>query len=439
MEDSPVSDMTKFFMEAARRAFREVRAGSVFSKLDSQYVVSKTFMLLRIFDSVFKTSPLKETLINFFGSDTSLFSSTRAKYHECTTRVAVTSAKDSAASRCLITSYNRPNLQNCSDFEREDNEDMDMKIWEAALATSAAPFYFRPFSKEETKKKYFDGALYANCPAEVALEEMTKLWPNNSVSLDLLVSLGTGAQNREVSIPTAVKIGGFDALCAMFHSNLDTQKLWDKFESGFSVSGFKGRLRRLNPPIEGDYVALYHYQKMADLKKMVDDWTRTSDGAVLVKDIADALIAGLFFFEPDENAIPSSPNHLLDHSYDELHGTIRCRLSHESIELKRLLDDRVDSFWYAKVSEDDSQDLAKLSDKCWKRIRPMSGSLHGELVLDNHKQKFRLQHTFWARRSSNHFQVIAVKLKDRDTKIAVSGFPARLSDLQKRATLKWLQ
>jgi hypothetical protein len=322
-------------------------------------------MLLRIFDSVFKTSPLKETLINFFGSNTSLFSSTRAKYHECTTRVVVISAKGSAASRCPITSYNRPNLQNCSDFEREDNEDMDMKIWEAALATSAAPFYFRPFSKEETKKKYFDGALCANCPVEPALEEMNKLWPNNSVSLDLLVSLGTGAQNREVSIPTAVKIGGFDALCAMLHSNLDTQKLWDKFESGFAVSDFKGHLRRLDPPIEGDYVALYHYQKMADLKKMVDDWARTSDGAVLIKDIADALIASLFFFEPDENAIPSSPNHLLDPSYDVLHGTIRCRLSHESIELKRLLEDWVDSFWYAKVSEDDGQDLAKLSDNYW--------------------------------------------------------------------------
>jgi predicted acylesterase/phospholipase RssA len=439
MEDVPISDMTKFFMDTAQRAFREARTGSILSKVDPQHVASKTFMLLRIFDSVFKTSPLKETLINFFGSDTGLFSSTRTKYHECTTRVAVTSAKDSAATRCLITSYNRPNLQNCSDFEREDNEDMDMKIWEAALATSAAPFYFRPFSKEETKKKYSDGALYANCPAEVALEEMSKLWPNNSVSLDVLLSLGTGAQNREVNIPTAVKIGGFDALCAMFHSNLDTQKLWDKFESGFAVSGFKGRLRRLNPPIEGNYVALYHYRKMADLKKMVDDWTRTSDGAALVRDIADVLIASLFFFEPDENAIASSPRHLLDSSYDELQGTIRCRLSHESIGLKKLLEDRVDSFWYAKVSKDDSQDLAKLPDNCWTRIRPMSGSLHSELVIDNHKQKFRLQHTFRARRSSNHFQVIAVKLNDRATKIAVSGFPARLSDLQKRATLKWLQ
>ena len=61
------------------------------------------------------------------------------------------------------------------DFEREDKDKLEMRTWEAGLATAAAPFYFPEYYKPETKKDYVDGALHANFPGAYALEEMDKI------------------------------------------------------------------------------------------------------------------------------------------------------------------------------------------------------------------------------------------------------------------------
>ncbi|KXX79887.1 Phospholipase A I [Madurella mycetomatis] len=72
----------------------------------------------------------------------------------------------------------------------------DMRVWEAALATSAAPYYLPPFKKTNTGTMYVDGAVFANCPAANAYAETQALWPNHAASLDLLVSLGMGRQAK---------------------------------------------------------------------------------------------------------------------------------------------------------------------------------------------------------------------------------------------------
>jgi len=124
----------------------------------------------------------------------------------------------------LITSYNHPLGNPANNLEREEDSHKDMKIWEAALATSAAPSYLPPFEKIETNAQYVDGAVYANCPAEVAYGEMEKLWPKSGASLDVLVSLGTGdqkAKNNET--PTLVNLGFFVSIRAMFQRQLDSK------------------------------------------------------------------------------------------------------------------------------------------------------------------------------------------------------------------------
>jgi len=65
-----------------------------------------------------------------------------------------------------------------------------MAIWEAALATFAAPIYLPTFRKDTTI--YVDGAMYANCPVRLALEGKDRIWHHDGASLDVLVSLGTG-------------------------------------------------------------------------------------------------------------------------------------------------------------------------------------------------------------------------------------------------------
>jgi uncharacterized protein len=63
----------------------------------------------------------------------------------------------------------------------------DCYLWEAALATSAAPTYF-PAVKIGART-LIDGGVFANNPSALALAEARLMWPGEEV---LLVSLGTG-------------------------------------------------------------------------------------------------------------------------------------------------------------------------------------------------------------------------------------------------------
>jgi patatin-like phospholipase/acyl hydrolase len=65
-------------------------------------------------------------------------------------------------------------------------------IWEAARATSAAPTFFKPITiaAPAPGRTFVDGGLTYNNPAEPALEEAQRLWPDSSKCC--LVSIGTG-------------------------------------------------------------------------------------------------------------------------------------------------------------------------------------------------------------------------------------------------------
>lgn len=72
-----------------------------------------------------------------------------------------------------------------------------VKLWEAALGTSAAPSYFDPLTiktresdgKSSASYKLVDGGLNANTPVLMALTESLTLWPNRKI---FVVSVGTG-------------------------------------------------------------------------------------------------------------------------------------------------------------------------------------------------------------------------------------------------------
>lgn len=160
----------------------------------------------------------------------------------------MTTARDERETEHIITNYNRP-LGGWTRFEREGDADKDMKIWEAALATPAAPFYLPPFYKKPGNADYIDGAVYANCPAKVANEEVGKLWPNEGISLDILLSLGTGRQaKKKPKIPKATRYGVFIPILHMFERQMDTDRIWDDLVRNSHV---RDRLRRLNPNVQG--------------------------------------------------------------------------------------------------------------------------------------------------------------------------------------------
>ena len=65
----------------------------------------------------------------------------------------------------------------------------ERKVWEAARASSAAPYYFEPF-----KKRLIDGGVMANNPTLDSLAEIFRQgeWEGKTVNIGLVLSIGTG-------------------------------------------------------------------------------------------------------------------------------------------------------------------------------------------------------------------------------------------------------
>jgi patatin-like phospholipase/acyl hydrolase len=427
-KDRSVRALKEEFIDLATKTFRTGKEGAWIAAIDYFNLTSKAFMALRIWESKYGTKPLREGLKSIFGAENKLFSSRHRAV-----RVAVTSAKDQGADKCLIANYNRPTATDDSDFEREDENSKEMRIWEAALATSAAPFYFRKFEKPETKKDYTNGALHSNFPIQYTLEEIARVWPmadGDKVPLDILLSVGTGKQEREIKIPSMLKIGGFEAVVTSFHNNLDCHRKWLEFSALHMGDRYLHRkVHRLNASIEGSYVALDHYKRM----KSIDDniAARMQDPAFAseITALADTLTASLLFFEPTRSPRTGLPSRDRAH----LPGSIRCRLARDSSPLKNLID-LIDSLWYKEIWND--KELTETNH--WIKI-PLSD--HMRTKVRNQREWLRVPYTISTIESHSTQQVLAVTLRRRSpiTSVAaqlpipISGFPVSVHSLERKS------
>jgi len=462
-------EMIEFFESVSAETFEQGRLAKI---------VQYGLMLLRIRDSVFRAEGLRQGLQDYFTpKDTALFApALHTHLMSSGTRVAVTAAKDlGGKTDCLITSYNHPSSSDEADcksstyvLEREEDVDKDMKIWEAGMATSAAPYYLPPFKKPESETTYIDGAVWANCPAQVAYAEMEKLWPTSGTApLDYMVSLGTGIQDaKSVEMPSLVNTRLLVTFRTIFQRQLDSKSTWSHFVSETAPPHIRPRLHRFNPPLEvaaGDeQVKLYNYKLISELRGRVDEWTSTTakEDVALV---ANELIASLFFFEPD-NSNRVSDNRvdslLSDkRNVDVLHGSIRCRLGHQTPQLLQLLE-MVEGFAFAQLdgavcgSVNVVEAARRLPAGLWEPVRMMirDGANFREVPPINMIQvvdetvgghaavpKFRVPYSFSVRRGSTGPLVLGVKLHRCKSRIAISGFPATMADLKRRASEVWLQ
>jgi predicted acylesterase/phospholipase RssA len=449
MSNFSISDIMKFFLDVSNKAFSRTTAGYISKFGPMKKVTAYALMVLRLAQSVFPSERLEEGLKTFFDPETSLFAPALHSQPSIT-RVAVTSAKDLGQTACLITNYNYPRGNAANNLEREEDSGKDMKIWEAALATSAAPFYLPPFEKKETYTQYIDGGVYASCPAEVAYGEMEKLWPEHGVSLDLLVSLGTGEQRtKDTETPALANIRFSASMRAMFERQRAATHFWTTFQQQTAPRNIIPKLYRLDPALKGDHVGQYDNKRLQELSDAVTEWNKTVAAAQIQK-VANALIASLFFFEPNDLGAVDSyllrQSYLSDPTYGILRGSIRCRLSHGSQQLEKLLGEMVEGFYYAQMTTDNTADEGDRIHP-WTEIQLPPG--HNQLVevmvsesqSSGHTvKKFRLPFNFIVKNhnSKDLFQVLAVKLKRSESKIAISGFPATLADLQRRSKIKWL-
>lgn len=162
-------------------------------------------------------------------------------------------------------------------------------IIKAAMATSAAPYYFDPVKLEvqdpdpkygKISHKLIDGGLNANTPVLIGFSEAKLLWPNRKI---FLVSIGTGQVEIDIEHPPK---DSFFAVVELVKSSFSS--LFSAKESAnsivLSILRYLNMLDcvRLNPKINKDNTAM-------DRPSSMKYWRETGKNYTLKKEVDDAL------------------------------------------------------------------------------------------------------------------------------------------------------
>ncbi|KAJ4183356.1 hypothetical protein NW755_009847 [Fusarium falciforme] len=213
----------------------------------------------------------------------------------------------------------------------------EMQLWEAARATSAAPLYFPPFSREGnhdatrdgTKQVYLDGGLWHNNPIRIADSEARAIWPNDKhAHPDMILSIGTGYHKSELnasngtqvfldqvineSVPEATgspKSRSFiyniaETGVSQFMRSLNSERIWHEWlQTRAPGDGFESRYRRLN--VEFDQIISMDDASDKAIKACRDSVNGIPESTF--ESVADQLIASCFFFRADKGSIHGDP------------------------------------------------------------------------------------------------------------------------------------
>ncbi|KAF1956454.1 hypothetical protein CC80DRAFT_516035 [Byssothecium circinans] len=259
--------------------------------------------------SKYETKSLHEALQSAFPSHQYLFGGRRTDQLWTTpVKVAVT-AVGASNSAMVLANYNRRCDEKLSyQFQRPENMQWELKVWEAARATSAAPRFFKAFHHEPSKQVYMDGALYHNNPIKIADREWKLLWGNEFCEHpDIMLSLGT-AYNPHLPQPTArksmperlgiVNHGMQLVKLAKNHieDSLDCEKTWREYLSFLPPNAMPSKFRRYNPivanpPAMDDVHAMKHLQQEVRRCLIKDSYD--------IRAIAMQLMATSFYWETD--------------------------------------------------------------------------------------------------------------------------------------------
>ncbi|KAI8947268.1 hypothetical protein F4801DRAFT_519668 [Xylaria longipes] len=144
--------------------------------------------------SLYKHQPLEGALRRYL-SEQPLFGATSyGSRLAASTKVAVTATSVASGQDVVFANYNRPDIAEKSipyHFSRSDAPDTEIRMWEAARATTATAPLFSPFKKAETDRAYANGGM---CPILVAHYEAKSVWKDiNNRPPDLLLSIGAGS------------------------------------------------------------------------------------------------------------------------------------------------------------------------------------------------------------------------------------------------------
>ena len=156
-------------------------------------------------------------------------------------------------------------------------------VWEAVRASSAAIYYLDTF--ECRGNKFQDGALVANNPSLIALQEAGQIWPDDRI--ELLVSVGTG------SSPVLPRQEGMSSYLETGSALLESATNVEEAHRALTVisnllPGMKYfRLNPVDPRCEMDLDCV-DVQKWNDLELAADEYASQACGTY--KEIVDTLV-----------------------------------------------------------------------------------------------------------------------------------------------------
>ena len=206
---------------------------------------------------------------------------------------------------------------------REDDLKDEMKCWEAARCTTAAPTYFPPYYHKAKRQTYIDGAMHRNNPIQILEEERRAIW-QDEVPPDILLSTGTGLQIETDGTARSADLRrhppkGIRGIIAVgldvVQSTLDCNRQWDEFVA--SVRGDRNThsvCHRLNIGLEGRPPKMDDVDAIPKLKDEARRYLeqepirylnrRYNSAHQHILAVAQRLTAALFYFETisiDEN------------------------------------------------------------------------------------------------------------------------------------------
>ncbi|KAI0403160.1 hypothetical protein F4802DRAFT_316845 [Xylaria palmicola] len=197
--------------------------------------------------SLYKHQPLEGALRRYL-SEQPLFGATSHRSRlVASTKVAVTATSAAGRQDVVFANYNRPDLADKQlpyHFSRSDSPAKEVRIWEAARATTATVPLFSPFKKAETEHEYANGGTRCMCPILVAHYEAKSVWRDIvDKPPDLVLSIGAGRNvgdrpKTELASPTSLYTATNDSVT----TNVPPSAVIRQGRGGM------GNYKRQNPP-----------------------------------------------------------------------------------------------------------------------------------------------------------------------------------------------
>ena len=134
----------------------------------------------------------------------------------------------------------------------------DCTLWQAARATSAAPFYFHHKQIEAGGESFVDGGVAANNPVLEAYGEARRIWNAKEADFGFVLSLGTGLGESD---PIAV-----DLLNGFVQAATDSHKWHVKFQENHDRLVDQDKYVRVDGPIEFAQLDIADMDKLLTLR-----------------------------------------------------------------------------------------------------------------------------------------------------------------------------